>query len=249
MSLWKRTLDSDAGLAVLAVLFSGYIRLICRTTRWTVIGGELPGRYWEAGRPIIGCFWHGRMLPMRFSWPRHVPIHILISAHRDGRLIARVMHRLGVGTVIGSTSRGGAAAIIGMRNRLTEGISIGITPDGPRGPRMRVAPGVIQLAAIARAPIVPASFSTTRCKIFNSWDRFVLALPFGRGVYIFGEPLEVPERPDAATVEAYRLELERRLNDITAEADRRCGQAIVEPAAEEAPPVPARPARARAAGE
>ncbi len=249
MSLWKRILDSRAGVSLLAGLIAVYIRLVHATTRWTVIGAEGPERLWHGGRPFIGCFWHGRMLPMRYCWPRTTPIAILISAHRDGRLIAAVMAKLGVGTVVGSKSRGGAAAVIGMRSRLREGISIGITPDGPRGPRMRVAPGIIQLAAMTRTPIIPASYSTSRCKVFRSWDRFMLALPFGRGIYIFGDALEVPERPDRATVEALRLELENRLNAITADADRRCGRPAVEPAepahAGFAAP---EPAKARAAG-
>ncbi|MDJ0948060.1 MAG: lysophospholipid acyltransferase family protein [Alphaproteobacteria bacterium] len=249
MTLWKRLLDSPAGLAVLSSLIAGYVRLVHATTRWTVVRGEIPARYWDQGEPFIGCFWHGRMLAMRFSWPRRVPIDILISAHRDGRLIAATMRRFGVGTVIGSSSRGGTAAIISMRNRLRQGVSIGITPDGPRGPRMRVAPGIIQLAALTGAAIVPASFSTTRARTLGSWDRFLLALPFGRGVYVFGEPIEVPPRPDKATLERLRRELEDRLNALTAEADRRCGQPGISPdAPAEGTLAAPEPARARAVG-
>lgn len=247
MRLGKRILGGALVQAAIASVCAAYIRFVHRTTRWTVVGGEHAHRFWDAGRPVIGTFWHGRMLPMRCCWPQDVPIEILISAHRDGRLIARTIRRLGVGTVVGSSSRGGARATLAMRQRLQAGISIGITPDGPRGPRMRVAPGVVQLAALTGAPILPGSFSVTRARVLGSWDRFVLPLPFSRGVYIFGAPLEIPAGAGLQEIEALRLELEDRLNSITAEADRMCGRPAIEPA-EAPPPLPGRPpARAQTA--
>lgn len=226
----KRLLKTGTVQFLLAWMTASYIRLVCRTTRWRVHGQEHVETFWQAKRPFIGCFWHGRLLAMRASWPRAVPVHLLISSHSDGRLIAETMRRLGVGTVAGSTKRGGAGAFLALRRKLSGGESIAITPDGgTRGPRMRVAPGVIKLASLTETPVVPAAFSSTRQRVLHTWDRFVLALPFGRGVYVYGAPLTVPRDADPAALEAARCELEIRLNRVTAEADRLCGWPTIEP--------------------
>jgi lysophospholipid acyltransferase (LPLAT)-like uncharacterized protein len=117
-----------------------------------------------------------------------------------------------------------------MVRSLGSGENIGVTPDGPRGPLMRASPGIIAAAKLSKVPIIPLSFATTRRRILGSWDRFHLALPFSRGLFLWGEPLFVPADADAAAQETLRRELETRMNALTAEADRRCGHAPVEPA-------------------
>ena len=96
---------------------------------------------------------------------------------------------------------------------------------------MRVQPGIIALARLSGAPIMPISFAVSRRKVANSWDRFVIALPFGRGVYLWGAPLYVPSDADKAALEEARLILEERLNALTAQADRMVGVEPIEPAA------------------
>lgn len=245
MSAGKRLLRSPPVQALLVRAGALYIRLVCRTTRWTTLGGEVPAAFWDRGRPFIGCFWHGRLIAMPHSWRPGAPIRVLTSGHADGRLLAAIVGRLGFPAVAGSTRKGGAKALRAMRKLLAEGTSVGITPDGPRGPRMRVSPGAVQLAAITGAPLVPASFATSRRRVLGTWDRFVLALPFARGVFVFGEPVTVPRDADAARLEACRQALEARLNEITARADRLCGQPQIDPA--EAPPAPAAAAAPMAA--
>jgi lysophospholipid acyltransferase (LPLAT)-like uncharacterized protein len=156
---------------------------------------------------------------------------MLISEHQDGQLIARTIAHFGVPTITGSTSRGGAAALRGMAQWLAQRRAVAVTPDGPRGPRMRAAPGIALLAKLSGVPIVPVSYSTSRAITLSSWDRFLLALPFGRGVFMLGEPIHVARNADAAAVERARLTIEMQLNQLTREADRLCGGATIEPAA------------------
>lgn len=227
----KRLLRSGPLAAAVAWLAAQYIRLVFATSRWTVLGAEHPGRIQGAGRPLIGCFWHGRMLMMPRIWTYPARMHMLISNHPDGRLIARTIAHLGIDTITGSSSKGGAAALRAMAQTLAAKGCVAVTPDGPRGPRMRAAPGIVMAAKLARTPIVPVSYSTSRAVALRSWDRFLVALPFGRGVFIWGEPVEIAEDATEAEVEAARALVERRLNQLTREADRLCGRRPVEPAA------------------
>lgn len=230
MSLLKRIFRSDLGRRTLAAAGVGYVRFVHATTRWTIVGHETPEKYWAEGRPMLGCFWHNRMLLMPFIWPRERPISMLISKHGDGLLISDIIRRLGVDTIAGSSSRGGADALRTMISTLKAGVTVAVTPDGPRGPRMRAAAGAVQAARLAGAPLVPVSLATSRRKVLRSWDRFLLAWPFGRGVFVWGKPIEVPADAGDAEIEAVRVALENELNRVSAEADRLVGQTPVEPA-------------------
>lgn len=230
VGLGSRILDSATGRAVLAAGAAGYIRLVQSTTRWRRIGNEVPERFWRAGEPFIGCFWHGRLMMMAASWDRSVPLRMLISEHRDGRLIARTIRNFGYDSIVGSTRKKGASALRGVLRALERGECVGFTPDGPRGPRMRASMGVVAAARLSGAPIVPGTYATSRRIVLGSWDRMILPWPFARGVFMWGQPIHVPRDADAEAMEAYRREVEDRLNAITAEADALVGRRTVEPA-------------------
>jgi lysophospholipid acyltransferase (LPLAT)-like uncharacterized protein len=231
----KRLLKSDGLRRVLCWLGSLYIRLVHATGRWQVVGGQAARDHWATGKPFILCFWHGRILMMPHCWPRDKAIHMLISQHRDGQIIARTVGHFGIQTVAGSSSKGGAQALRAMVKALKAGDCVGITPDGPRGPRMRASDGAVALARLAGVPIIPATFGAARGRVVQSWDRFLVAWPFGRGVIIWGEPIAVPRDADAEQMAAARAKVEDMLNSVTAEADRMTGRQPVEPApAEEA---------------
>ena len=212
-------------------LIAQYIRLVWLTSRWDVVGEEYPSVLWQNGKAGIIAFWHGRLMMMPYAWKRGVPFNMLSSPHPDGQIIAYAVRNLGISNIFGSSSRGGSAALRGILGSLKDSQSIGITPEGPRGPRMRVTQGTIAIARLSGVPIYPLTFSARRHRIFQSWDRFLLPFPFGKGIFIWGEPLSIPREVDEETLEALRLELENRMNAITAEADRRMGFEPVEPAA------------------
>ena len=230
----RHILQNDFVLRFLCALGALYIRFCFTLGRWQVVNGHIPQQLWDKGRPFILSFWHGRLLMMPYCWRKGVPIHTLISQHRDGSILARMVSHFSIRTIEGSSSRGGGTALRVILAALQAGESIGITPDGPRGPRMRVSSGIISIARLSGAPILPATFAVTRRKVLGSWDRFVVVWPLTRGVFVWGEPVTVAKDANEAAQETARQELERRLNRVTAEADRMCGHEEIEPAEIEA---------------
>lgn len=231
MTLGKRILKMAWVQRLLVRLAALYLRVVYRTTRWLNIQPPRTRDLVERGGPFIACFWHGRMVMMPAAMPRKARFHMLVSGHRDGRLISEAAAHLGVETVTASSKGGSVGAMRAMQRLLEEGRSIAVTPDGPRGPRMRAKLGAIKTAQMSGAAIVPLSATVSRRRIVQSWDRFCVALPFGRGVIFWGEPIYVPQDADADALEALRLKLEDNLNTLTREADRHFGQPEIEPAA------------------
>ncbi|PPR10080.1 MAG: hypothetical protein CFH41_02135 [Alphaproteobacteria bacterium MarineAlpha11_Bin1] len=215
--------------SVLSLLAASYLRIVWYTGRWTVENQHIASSMVAKGKPFIACFWHGRMLMIPNAWIYKAPVRILISQHRDGVFISRTLKHLGVGTISGSSSKGGGSALIGIVRALKRGEYIGITPDGPRGPRMRAAPGAISAAKLSGAALLPITFSASRCRIFFSWDRFVLPFPFTRGVVRIGHPIEVPRDADESLTEQTRQTLERVLIDLTMTLDSELGRYPVSP--------------------
>ncbi|HKJ83398.1 MAG TPA: lysophospholipid acyltransferase family protein [Mariprofundaceae bacterium] len=180
-------------------------RLIClvyytlsATVRWKTIGRSFSP---EDKQRYIYAFWHARMLMMPRPFRKRWHGYMLISEHRDGAFIADAMHRLGIPTVRGSTTRGGARAMLRMiRAVKREHRHLGITPDGPKGPREEVQKGTVQLAMKTGLAMVPLCYATSRQWRARSWDRFYIPKPFTRGVFVFGDPvkIEAGEQMDVA---------------------------------------------------
>ena len=235
MRVLKRLGKNAAVRRAASWLLARYIRFVHRTCRWTTRGGEIPSRLWDRGEPFICALWHGRLLMICCAWRRGAAFSMLASQHRDGNIIAGAIAHFGLRSVRGSSRRGGSAAFRAMVRVLATGECAGITPDGPRGPAMRANDGVIALARLSGAPIVAVSYSTSRRRLLGTWDRFVVPLPFASGAFVWGEALIVPRDADADACESAREELEARLNAVTAEADRLCGQTPLVPEAQAAP--------------
>jgi len=218
-----------------------YVRLLGGTVRRTHRNQEALERARALGGPIVAAFWHARLVMIRHAYA-YERVVILHSRHRDSRLLGQVMRRFGIEQAWGSTTSGGASGLRDVLRRMRDGFDVGIAPDGPRGPRRRVQPGVIALARISGAPIVPMSYSARPARRLRSWDRTLLPLPGAHAVFVFGEPLVVP--PDAAPEarERIRLELEAELDRVTDAADDAVGLAREEPR----PVVDPLPQRARA---
>ena len=171
----------------------------------------------RTGRRYIYAFFHEVMLfPAYFwAWPE---MQILISDHRDGELIAQVVRRLGFGVVRGSTTRGGARALREMERRVVSG-HLCVTPDGPRGPRRHVHQGLAYLSSRTGLPIVGAGMAFRGPWRAESWDRFAVPRPFRAAACVVPEAVHVPLDADRETIEACRLEVERRMQEATREAE------------------------------
>jgi lysophospholipid acyltransferase (LPLAT)-like uncharacterized protein len=178
--------------------------------------------YRDGGRPMIYALWHGRLFIPLFR-RRNRGVHILVSEHRDGDIIASSLDSAGCRTVRGSTTRGGSRALVRLIKLMRQGEKVAFTPDGPRGPRWKFQTGAVYLAAKTGFPVIPITGSAHRAMYFKSWDSFQLPLPFTKGVLIIGEPYRVTGGTDDANIEFHRGELERRLVALTREADRLAG--------------------------
>src|SRR5258707_6291469 len=167
-SRWgRRVVRSDRLRRLLCWVIQLYIRFVYLTNRWSVEGGEIPRQLRDSGQAFILAFWHGRLLMIPMAWQRLAPMHMLISAHRDGRIIADAVTYFGVNSIAGSTRRGGSSALRLMLKQLAAGDCVGITPDGPRGPAMQASLGVIKFARLAPMPSVPFAFWPTRRRVLR----------------------------------------------------------------------------------
>jgi lysophospholipid acyltransferase (LPLAT)-like uncharacterized protein len=226
MARLKRILRTRPVQELVAALLAFYIRLVHATSRFELVGAEHLAPLIAAKQPFVACFWHGRLMMMAYAWRRAEPMHLLVSGHADGLLIARTMRRFGTEAVLGSSSRGGSAGLRALVRAGRDGKHLVVTPDGPRGPRMRAKPGIVAAARATGLPIVPTTYAVSRRKVMASWDRFIIALPFSRGIIMIGAPIAA----DSGDADTIRLLIEQRLNELTAEADRRVGAAPILPA-------------------
>lgn len=205
---------------ILATVVYVLIRTIAFTVRfrWEYAPGVLESKT----RPLIFCIWHNRLalsLLMHEDFAQKIGqkrrLAAMVSASRDGGVLARVLEHFKVQPVRGSSSRRGPQALLELRSWAEQGYDLAITPDGPRGPKYVVQHGVISLAQLTGCPIVPASQRLAWKYTLGSWDGFQVPLPFTRAVMKFGEPLSIPREASEEERAKLRAELERRLNELT----------------------------------
>lgn len=188
------------------VLGAGLVSSLFMTTRLTRVGAEHYQKYRDEGQPVMFVFWHGHMLPL-VHYHRHEGIVVLVSEHGDGEYITRVLERNGFGTVRGSSTRGGRKGLKGLVRAAREGHDVGVSPDGPRGPRRDFKPGALAAAQMAGLPVVPIAVRVSSSWHFDSWDRFLVPRPFAQVTLQYLEPTMVPR-------DAGRDELERMAREI-----------------------------------
>jgi lysophospholipid acyltransferase (LPLAT)-like uncharacterized protein len=215
-------------ISVIALIGAWLVRLWIRTVRYRYcpVGPDVRPDRLKADEHYIFAFWHEYLLLPAYHYGRP-DILVLISQHADGELIAQICRRLGFGLVRGSTTRGGVEAV---RRMLQAGQSahLAITPDGPRGPRRQVQPGLIYVAARTGLPIVPIGFGFQRTWRLKSWDRFALPRPWSLGICITGEPIRVPADAQKDELDHYRNLVEEAMSQATALAEE-CAQRGAQP--------------------
>lgn len=229
MKLHKRILNQDWAQAVVTALGAAYLRFVRASGHWETRNWTALQKLIDDGKPVILCFWHGRLIANIFGWPKGVALYQLSTQHRDGQLAGKTYQRMGV-TPIWLDKNKPTEATRKMVKILKDGGVGAITPDGPKGPRQRMQMGAIDLARLAGgAYLVPVSNATTRAKILRNWDRMQVPLPFGHGVFEIGEPIEVPRKASPEDFEAIRKKVEDTLNTMTRALDAECGQVTPEP--------------------
>src|SRR5687768_7486298 len=204
---WRRTKAA-------AIAAAGYpiVAALGRTLTWKVDGAQHYDELLRAGRPPVLALWHGRILPATLYWRRR-GIVAMTSQNFDGEWIARLMARFGYRAARGSTSRGGARALVQMRRELIGRHAVAFTVDGPRGPARVARPGALWLAGATGLPILPFHIEASRYWSARSWDRGMIPKPLARVSVAIGEPFDVPDTT-AEIVEQNRMDLEIRLSSL-----------------------------------
>ena len=221
----KESRFSEIKLKLVGILGKIFIDLLCFTIRIKQEDLQRVGQLVASDR-VIYAIWHSRMLLFSYLVKGRSGV-TLVSQSRDGEFATRIINRQGNTVFRGSTTRGGPRAMVKLIRALKEKDRIAmITVDGPQGPRCRVQPGVITLAKKTGYPILAATYSGRRIKVFSSWDRFVLPYPFTTCKVKYGSPLYVPKDADKAEEKRCLLKLEKELNQITDEADAFFGHQI-----------------------
>jgi lysophospholipid acyltransferase (LPLAT)-like uncharacterized protein len=192
-------------------------KLIARTWNIRIIGQDNVDKIWSAGKRVCYAGWHGRFLPFLHTHCKE-DVRLLISLHRDGELLARVVRKLGFTTIRGSSTRGGRRAIAEMC-KVINCYDIALTPDGPVGPYREVQPGITYISQRAEVPIVPVGISANSFWRSKSWDGFTVPKPFSKIVMLIGEPMWVKKESSGNGLEEANLELQINLNQWTEIAD------------------------------
>jgi lysophospholipid acyltransferase (LPLAT)-like uncharacterized protein len=209
-----RTTREEVRLRAVSLLGGGALSALFATTRFRVDGEDNFLQFWREGKPVVFVLWHGRLLAGTY-WQRGNGLVALISQHRDGEYIARMVERWGYGTVRGSSTRGGTGAMRGLVRRVREGRSVVLTPDGPQGPRERMKAGALVVAQLSGAPVIPVATGAERAWVVaNKWDRFQIPKPFSRVRLVYGEPIEIPRDADAAELERRSAMVQEQLDGL-----------------------------------
>lgn len=207
---WRASRRKRIEAAAISMVGYRAIAALGATLRWRTEGFEHFDAIRAAGHQPIMAFWHGRILPATYYF-RNRGIVVITSSNFDGEWIAGIIERFGFGTSRGSTSRGGARALLQMSRDLEAGRPAGFTVDGPRGPARVSQPGAVWLAKASGHPVLPFHLEAERHWTLGSWDRTQVPKPFSTVAVSVGQPFYVPREADEAALEQYRQQLDQAL--------------------------------------
>ena len=174
--------------------------------------------------PGLYVFWHNRLALMPFARPAQIKVNVLSSDHRDGRIVAQVMRVFGFNTIFGSSNKHSFYALKAVLRHVALGQSVAITPDGPKGPKNQINGNVIAISGLCQRYIIPMTYSCIRAITFNSWDRFILPLPFNKLIIIYGKPIKAEKKLRSEEAQELNNQLASCLNSITNKADSLVGR-------------------------
>jgi lysophospholipid acyltransferase (LPLAT)-like uncharacterized protein len=219
---WRASRRKRIEAAAISVAGYRLIAALGATLRWRTEGFEHFDAIRAAGHQPIMAFWHGRILPATYYFRRR-GIVVITSENFDGEWIAGIIERFGYGTSRGSSSRGGARALLQLSRDLAAGRPVGFTVDGPRGPARVSQPGAVWLAKASGHPVLPFHCEADRAWTLKSWERTQIPTPFATVAISVGEPYYVPRDADEQAIEAARQRLDRSLFAL----EQRCRAMLV----------------------
>jgi hypothetical protein len=203
-----------------SLLGTGLLTALGLTWRVGWLDPDGPGAAIARSGRCIFALWHSRLMALTFTH-RHRGVAVLVSQHRDGELITRVIERWGYVAARGSSTRGGEEGTRELLESASQGRTLAITPDGPRGPAEMVKPGLVYLASRSGLPVIPVAAAGRPEWRLRSWDGFRVPKPFSRVNIVYGAPMRVPPDLSRADLETWRTGIERALAELTRELDRR----------------------------
>jgi lysophospholipid acyltransferase (LPLAT)-like uncharacterized protein len=221
---WRASWGKRLQARLIPHLVTPVVGALGATYRWRAEGAGHLDAVARSGHPPIMAFWHGRILPATLYF-RDRGIVVVTSANFDGEWIAAVIRRFGYGSARGSSSRGGARALVELRKLMAEGRGAGFTLDGPRGPARVAQPGAVFLSQITGSPIVPFHIEASKAWTAKSWDRTQVPKPGATVAVVIGDPYVVTTAADDAGREAACRDLEARLHGLESRARALAGLA------------------------
>ena len=189
-----------------------YIYIVKITSTIKQKNQSIPDQFWKNNKPFILAFWHNQLMMVSFGWKSRKKINILASGHSDGRfgsIVGNYFNLKNIQTSLNSQN-------LSMRpifKLLKDNNYVGITPDGPRGPKEKVSSGIIKIARTAQVPILALGFASSSNRKLKSWDSFLITYPFASCVFSWSKPITIPKNLKDDEIPQYQLLLEKKIND------------------------------------
>jgi len=217
MKIRKRLLKNIIIQHILALIVALYILFVRLTSKINYINISIPQSFWTNNKPFILAFWHSQLMMISCGWRSPKKINILASSHSDGRFGAIVGKYFSLYN-IPTSSNGSSLTIRNIYQKLKEKKYIGITPDGPRGPKEIVSEGIVKIARATNTPIIPCGFWSSKNFRLKSWDTFLVTLPFSKCWFIWQKPIYIPKTTKDVDIKHYQNLLKKMIDDSISSA-------------------------------
>ena len=198
-----------------------YIRAVNLTSSIQFENESIPKQFWNNDKPFILAFWHSQLMMIGFSWKKNKNVNILASGHSDGRFGAIVGKYFNLNN-IQTSEKNKSVSLRSIFKLLNDNNYIGITPDGPRGPKEIVSEGIIKIAKTSKVPIIPIGFWSSKNFKLKSWDSFLITLPFSKCSFVWNKPLEIPYNIQENQIQHYQKLLQEKINQSVKKAQNNC---------------------------
>ena len=198
-----------------------YIRAVNFTSSIQFENESIPKQFWNNDKPFILAFWHSQLMMIGFSWKKKQNVNILASSHSDGRFGAIVGKYFNLNN-IQTSEKNKSVSLRSIFKLLNDNNYIGITPDGPRGPKEIVSEGIIKIAKTSKVPIIPIGFWSSKNFKLKSWDSFLITLPFSKCSFVWNKPLEIPYDIQENQIQHYQKLLQEKINQSVKKAQNNC---------------------------
>ena len=196
---------------ILAYVGYLYILFVGTTSKIEVKNEGYSKKMLDENKPFILAFWHGQLMMIGYVWKSRSVLNMLASSHSDGRFGAYIASHFNLKN-ISIEAKNKSPSLRQIFKILNEGHYLGVTPDGPRGPKHKVSEGIIKIAINSQVPIIPLGFASNNNFKLKSWDSFLITYPFSKCKFVWGDPIIIPSSTKDSEIEKYKLYLEEKIN-------------------------------------